>query len=73
MVLICRIKRIEKVSCAHRLHSNALTDQENKVRNFIEEFLNIGLIFEFRRFLESAIINMDMVTIIHLKLLLRYR
>merc|ERR1712176_370842 len=31
MVLVCRIKRIEKVSCAHRLHSTALTDEENKI------------------------------------------
>ena len=39
MVLVCRIKRVEKVSCAHRLHSTALTDEENKVSR---AFFDIG-------------------------------
>ena len=36
MVLVCRIKRVEKVSCAHRLHSTALTDEENKVSSLFD-------------------------------------
>ena len=30
MGLVTRIKRIEKVSCAHRLHSPQLSDEENR-------------------------------------------
>ena len=29
-MLVTRIKRIEKVSCAHRLHSPQLSDAENR-------------------------------------------
>ena len=29
-MLVTRIKRIEKVSCAHRLHSPELSDAENR-------------------------------------------